>query len=80
MSNWKYIPADMVYHNYGQPPKVWEKMQDDYRKHLEKNPICEICKNNPSVRITPLGKIKAACLNCVEQQRKELELQYLISD
>ena len=66
----------MVEINYGQTPEVWEKMQQQYREHLEKHPICELCQVSKSVRITPLGKIYAACLSCIENQRREMACNY----
>ncbi len=67
-----YIPADMVLVNYGLSPEAWETIQKAYREHLEANPTCEICKRRPSVRITPLGKIVAACAECLARQKQEM--------
>lgn len=67
-----YQPADMVTHNYGLSPKAWDLLQKSYAEHLVKNPTCEICHRNSSVRITPLGKIKASCLDCIQFQRQEM--------
>lgn len=67
--------TDMVNINYGQPPEAWAWMQENYRKHLEAHPTCEICNKRPSVRITPLGRILAACLECIQQQRDEMNAE-----
>ena len=67
-----YIPADMVMHNYGLPDQAWEQLQRAYQEHFDSHPQCELCNRRPSVRITPLGLIRAACLECIEQQRQEM--------
>ena len=68
----KYQPADMVTCNYGLTPEAWDRLQKTYSEHLAKNPVCEICHKNNSVRITPLGKIMASCMECIQIQRQEL--------
>ena len=57
--------VDLAYINYGHTEEVWQKLQDYNRKHMEGHPVCEICHNRPSVRITPVGTLKAACLECI---------------
>lgn len=72
----KYYPADMVNTNYGLPEKAWNRLQDAYAKHLIEHPICESCCRRPSVRITPLGAIRASCLECIEATTKEMQESY----
>lgn len=67
-----YVPADMVTHNYGLPAHAWEQLQKAYADHLATHPICERCRIRSSVRITPLGPIRASCMECIEQQRQEM--------
>lgn len=38
------------------------------KQHVIDHPICEICKTNPSVRITRWGRIQAACEECLEKE------------
>lgn len=75
MSN-NYVPADMVIHNYGLSPEAWEKLQKVYADHLAEHKTCEICCARPSIRITPLGTIKAACMECIQIQRQEMIDEY----
>ena len=37
--------------------------------------ICEICKKCPSVRITPVGELKASCLACIAEMRQQIQEQ-----
>lgn len=72
----EYIPADMVKINYGLSKESWDKLQKAYQDHLDNHPVCEFCKSRPSVRITPLGPIKAICTECLDQQIKEMQQSY----
>lgn len=65
-------PVDLAYVNYGHSDKVWEWMQERNKEHMLANPICEICRDRPSVRITPVGTLKASCLECIADIRKML--------
>lgn len=42
-------------------------IHDIFDEHLKNTPVCERCKVNPSVNITPFGKIEAACKNCIDK-------------
>lgn len=74
----KYIPADMVTINYGVSPEVWGRLQKTYQDHLDNHPMCETCKTRNSVRITPLGPIKAICLECLDDKIQEMQEEYEI--
>lgn len=39
-----------------------------YEQYVKDNPICEICKKNPSIRINRWGTIKASCQSCLEEE------------
>lgn len=71
-----YIPADMVMCNYGLSKEAWEKLQKVYKDHLDAHPVCELCRDRPSVRITPLGTILASCKECIDKQRQEMIEEY----
>ena len=68
----KYYPADMVTQKYGMPPEAWDKLQKAYSDHLSSHPTCELCCRRPSGRITPLGPIRASCMECIQVQRQEM--------
>lgn len=65
--------TDFSYINYGVSEKDWNWIQEKNLEHLNSNPVCEICRNNPSVRITGLGTIKACCEECNENIYKQIE-------
>lgn len=70
--------TDMQYTNFGLSPKAWQQMQDFYNKRMEGHPMCEICKRNPTTRVTPLGDVRACCQQCCQdiwdELRREVEL------
>lgn len=41
------------------------------------NPVCEVCKQHPSVRINRWGTIRACCTNCLndELQRYHADME-----
>ena len=39
-----------------------------YEEYVKEHSICEICKENPSIRINRWGTIKAACQSCLNQE------------
>ena len=53
--------------------EVYRSFANDNRSHVEANPVCEVCGENPSVQITQFGPIKAACEGCLESERKAFE-------
>jgi hypothetical protein len=67
-----YKNIDYAYVNYGFPEDVWEKMLEADQKHLEAHPTCEICEKRSSVRITPVGTLRAACLECIDGIRAQI--------
>lgn len=75
-----YEPTDMVKYNYQSSDEMWQKLQQVYTQHLNSNPICEICQVAKSVRITPLGKIRAACMECIDNLRIQMKESYIIND
>lgn len=66
-------PIDLAYINYGLPDDVWQTLQEWQERHLQAHPVCEICRSRASVRITPVGSMRAACLECIEGIRKQIE-------
>lgn len=72
----EYVPADMVKINYGLSKESWDKLQKAYQDHLDSHPICETCKKRDSVRITPLGPIRAICLECLDYKIREIREEY----
>ncbi len=65
--------TDFAMVNYGLPPQAWASVQELDARHLADHPTCEVCKASPSVRITPLGTLRAACLLCCEDIWAEVE-------
>lgn len=71
-------PTDLAYINYGHDDKTWAWIQEKNKKHMDEHPTCEICKSRPSVRITPIGFLRAACLECIADIRRQVdeEIEY----
>lgn len=65
--------TDLAYRNYGVEEKAWAWIQEQNKLRLEQNPICEICKDKPSTRITGLGAVKACCYECNENIYKQID-------
>lgn len=65
--------VDLAYINYGHSDEVWQKLQEFNKKHMEEHPVCEICHERPSVRITPVGTLKASCLECIADIHRMLD-------
>lgn len=66
---------DLAYTNYGLPDKAWAELQKHNDEHLKAHPVCEICGRRPSVRITPIGMLKASCVECIDEMRAEVQAQ-----
>ena len=64
---------DLAYHNYGLPPKAWEWIQKKNKERMEAHPVCEICKKRPSFKIAPVGELKASCLECIGEMRRQIQ-------
>lgn len=65
--------TDLSYINYGVSEKLWNQIQEFNLERLKSNPICEICKSNPSVRITGLGRVMSCCEECNEDIYRRIE-------
>ena len=65
--------TDLAYINYGIPSKLFERLLEQDKKLVQHNPICQICKENPSTRVTGLGTLKACCETCNDNIYKAIE-------
>lgn len=68
-----YQNIDLAYTNYGMDEQQWNDHITRMDKHLADNPICQMCKEKPSVRITPVGTLYAACEDCLDGIDRELQ-------
>ena len=68
-----YDNIDLAYTNYGLSDKAFERIQKMNEDHLKEHPTCEICRHRPSVRITPIGTLRAACLECIGDMRAQIQ-------
>jgi len=67
------MSIDITYINYGLSEGAWAILQKHYFNHLTNHPICEICNYNDSVRIAPVGTVKAICNICLKTIYKNIE-------
>lgn len=68
-------PIDLACGHYGLNSATEELLQALNEKHLKNHPTCEICDSRPSVRIIPIGALRAACLECIADIRREVDEQ-----
>jgi hypothetical protein len=66
------MEIDLAYGSYGLPEDVERQLQEMNEKHMQEHPVCEICRSRPSVRITPIGTLRAACLECIADMRRQV--------
>lgn len=52
---------------------VYMEFAASQHEHVIKNPICEVCTKNPSVRINRWGPIKACCWECLGNEMRQYE-------
>lgn len=45
--------------------KVYMEFANKFHQFVVDNPICQVCKLNPSIRINRWGKVKACCEQCL---------------
>jgi hypothetical protein len=51
--------------------KVYMEFANRFHQFVIDNPICQICKLNPSIRITRWGKVKSACQQCLIKEHND---------
>lgn len=47
---------------------VYLEFANKHQKIIIDYAVCQICEENPSVRITRWGKVKAACQSCLNKE------------